>query len=111
MKTITLLTTLIMMTFFSLSAVAGASHLDQAIQHSEAAAKSADGKAVAKHATEAKKHANAAKNDKDRQIDAKHLDEGIKSLDEAVKEGKDGEANAAKKAAADAIEHFKQAAK
>ncbi|SNX61151.1 Small metal-binding protein [Nitrosomonas ureae] len=111
MKTITLLTTLIMMTFFSLSVLAGESHLDHAIQHAETAAKSADGKAVAKHAMEAKKHANAAKNDKDRQIDTKHLDEGIKSLDEAVKEGKDGEADAAKKAASDAIEHFKQASK
>ncbi|MER2514187.1 MAG: small metal-binding protein SmbP [Nitrosomonas ureae] len=85
--------------------------MDHAIQHAETAAKSADGKTVAKHAMEAKKHANAAKNDKDRQIDANHLGEGIKSLDEAVNEGKDGEADAAKKAASDAIEHFKQAAK
>ncbi len=109
MKTITLFASLIITTFFSLSALAGAGHLDQAIQHAEMAVKSTDGKAVAKHAMEAKKYANAAKNDKDRQIDTNHMDEGIKSLDDAVKEGKDGETDAAKKAASDAIEHFNQA--
>jgi len=108
-KTIILYASILIMALFSFSAVAaGQSHLDQAIQHAEAAATSADGKTVAKHAQEAKTHAKGAKNDK---TDAKHLDEGIKFLDDAIKEGNEGNSDAAKKAATDAVKHLKEAAK
>ncbi|MBA3756976.1 MAG: hypothetical protein H0X02_12460 [Nitrosomonas sp.] len=108
MKTISLYVSILIMALFSFSAIAADSHLDQAIQHAEAAITSPDGKAVAQHAEEAKTHAKAAKNDK---TDGKHMDEGIKCLDDAVKEGKAGNTDAAKKAARDAVNHFKQAAK
>jgi len=107
-KTIFLYACILMMSLLSFSVVAGQSHLDQAIKHSEAAVTSADGKTIAKHAQEAAIHAKAAKNDK---TDAKHLDEGIKRLEDAVKEGNEGNIDAAKKAATDAVNHFKQAAK
>jgi soluble cytochrome b562 len=107
-KTIIIYASILIMALLSFSAVAGQSHLDEAIQHAEAAVASADGKTIAKHAQEAKTHAQAAKNDK---TDAKHLDEGIKCLDGAIKEGNDGNLDAAKKEATDAVKHFKQAAK
>lgn len=107
-KTIIIYASILIMALFSFSAVAGQSHLDEAIQHAEAAVTSADGKALAKHAQEAKTHAKAAKNDK---TDAKHVDEGIKCLDSAIKEGNDGNLDAAKKEATDAVNHFKQAVK
>ncbi|MBL0010914.1 MAG: hypothetical protein IPP22_07835 [Nitrosomonas sp.] len=93
-KTIILYASILIMALFSFGAVAaGQNHLDQAIQHAEAAVTSADGKTVAKHAQEAKTHAKGAKNDK---TDAKHLDEGIKCLDGAIKAGNDGNLDAAK---------------
>ena len=107
-KTIIIYASILIMTLLSFSAIAGQSHLDEAIQHAEAAVASTDGKTVAQHAEEAKTHAKAAKNDK---TDAKHLDEGIKCLDGAIKEGNDGNLDAAKKEATDAVKHFKQAAK
>lgn len=107
-KTIIIYASILIMALLSFGAVAGQSHLDEAIQHAEAAVGSADGKSLAKHAEEAKTHAQAAKNDK---TDAKHLDEGIKCLDGAIKEGSDGNLEAAKKEATDAVKHFKQAIK
>ena len=44
MKTITLFTCILIMALFSFNALAESSHLDQAIEHAESAAKSADGK-------------------------------------------------------------------
>ena len=108
MKTISLYAGILILALFSFGAIAAGSHLDEAIQHAEAAVNSSDGKGVAQHAEESKTHAKAAKNDK---TDAKHVDEGIKCLDDAIKEGKDGNTEAAKKAARDAVNHFKQAAK
>ncbi|WP_394807352.1 small metal-binding protein SmbP [Nitrosomonas sp.] len=107
-KTIIIYVSILIMALFSFSAVAEQSHLDEAIQHAEAAVTSADGKTLAKHAQEAKTHAKAAKNDK---TDAKHVDEGIKCLDSAIKAGNDGNLDVAKKEATDAVNHFKQAAK
>ncbi|MEI2767671.1 MAG: small metal-binding protein SmbP [Nitrosomonas sp.] len=52
-----------------------------------------------------------SKSGTDKIIDRKHLDEGIKRLTDAVKEGEDGNTDAAKKAVRDAVEHFKQASK
>jgi hypothetical protein len=111
MKISTLLTTLLILIFLSFNTLAASSNLEQAIQHAQAAIKSEEAKSVAEHAAEAKKYANASKGDTDKVIDRKHLDEGIKCLSDAVKEGKDGNTDEAKKAAKDAVEHFKQAAK
>lgn len=109
MKTITLYTSILIMAIFSSSALATTSHLDQAIQHAQAAVKSTDGDAVAQHAGMSKKHANAAKGDHDRVINRKHLDQGIDSLNVAISEGKDGNTEAAQQAATEAIQHFKHA--
>lgn len=111
MKTITLFVSILIMSLISFGVLAGSSHLDEAMQHTEAAITSPDGKTVAQHAAEAKTHANAAKNDKQHKVDSKHVDEGIKSLDDAVKEGNGGNTDAAQKAAREALNHFKQAAK
>ena len=109
MKTITLFTSILIMAIFSSSALATLSHLDQAIQHAEAAVKSDEGEAVAKHSRMSKSHANASKGDKDIQIDRKHLDQGIESLNVAISEGNDGNAEAAQEAATEAIQHFRHA--
>lgn len=110
MKILSLLMSFLLIFFASLG-VHASGNLDQAIKHSEAALKSEKVKSVADHAAEAKKYAQAAKNDKDRVIDGKHLDEGIKCLSDAMKDGEKGDADEAKKAVKDAIEHFKQAIK
>ncbi|WP_103967732.1 small metal-binding protein SmbP [Nitrosomonas ureae] len=95
----------------SFSAIAEESHLDQAIKHAEAAVSAADGKAIAKHAGEAKTHANASKSEKTSVKNVgSHLDAGIKSLDEAIKQGNLGATDLAKKAAEQAVTHLKQAA-
>lgn len=109
MKTIMLFTSILIMAIISSSALATSSHLDQAIQHAQAAVKSTDGEAVAQHAGMSKKHAIAAKSDNDRVINREHLDQGIESLDVAVSEGKDENTEAAQQAATDAIQHFKHA--
>ncbi len=108
-KTLLFFTSIMIMILFSLSAMAGESHLVHAIKHAEAAAAAADGKAVAEHAGQAKTHAIDAKNDKTSKSDPKHIDDGIKCLDDAIKESKSGNTDAAKKAATDAVSHFKQA--
>lgn len=110
MKSLSLLVSFLLITFISLNVYAS-DNLNQAIKHSEAALKSDEGKSVANHAAEAKRYAHAAKNDKNRVIEGKHLDEGIKCLGDAMKEGENGNADEAKKAVKDALEHFKQAAK
>ncbi len=109
MKTITLFASILIMAIFSSSALATSSHLDQAIQHAQAAVKSDDAETVAQHARMSKNHANAAKSDNDRATNRTHLDQGIESLNVAVSEGKDGNTEAAQQAATDAIQHFKQA--
>ncbi|MBL8497706.1 hypothetical protein ABF87_10340 [Nitrosomonas sp. JL21] len=110
MKALSFFVSFLLISLMSLN-VHAASNLDQAIQHSEAALKSEKGTSVAEHAAEAKKYAQAAKNDKDKVIEGKHLDEGIKCLSDAMKEGEKNNADEAKKAVKDAIEHFKQASK
>lgn len=92
--------------FSSFGVNAGDSHLKEAIEHTEAAAKASDAKSVAQHAEEAKTHANAARVGSP---DDKHLQEGLKCLDDATREARDGKAEEAKKAAKDALEHFRQA--
>lgn len=109
MKTITLFASILIMAIFSSSALATSSHLDQAIEHAQAAVKSTDGDAVAQHARTSKNHANAAKSDRDRIINREHLDQGVDSLNVAISEGKEGNTEAAREAATDAIKHFKHA--
>jgi soluble cytochrome b562 len=111
MKTITLFTSILIMALFSFSTLAGTSHFDEAVQHAKAAEKADDGETIAEHASMSRKYANASKSETDRQINRTHLDAAIKSLDEAIEEGNEGDADAAKKAASDAIEHFNQATK
>lgn len=102
---------LLVFSLISLDVLAGSGHLDEAIKHSEQAASASDAKGVAQHAKEAKMHAQSAKDDKERKVDNKHVDEGISCLDTAVKEGDSGNADAAKKSAREALDHFKAAAK
>lgn len=110
MKTITLYTSFLIIFFFSLSAFAAGNHLNEAIQHAEVAAKATEGKTISQHAEEAKTHANAAKAEKTQAATNPHLDAGIRSLDEAIKEGNLGAADSARKAAEQAVAHLKQAA-
>ena len=109
MKTITLFTSILIMALFSFSALAQSGHFDEAVQHAEAAVKSDDAASIANHASMSKKYANASKSETDRQINRTHLDEAINSLDGAIEEGNDGDADAAKQAAEDAVKHFNQA--
>ena len=92
--------------FSSFSVNAGNSHLEEAIQHTEAATEADGAKSIAQHAEEAKTHANAARAEKS---DDKHLQEGLKCLDDATREARDGKTEEARKAVTDALEHFKQA--
>lgn len=111
-KTITFYTSiLIIMILFSFSAFAAETHLNEAIQHAEAAVQAPDGKTIAQHAMEAKTHADAAKTERSQAATGdSHLDAGIRSLDEAIKEGNLGAADLARKAAEQALAHLKQAA-
>lgn len=112
MNEITLLTlvSFLSLSFISFSVLAGTgSYMDEAMKHTEAAMSSTDKKAIVQHATEAITHANAAKNDQQHNVDANYIDEGLRSLDEAVKEGNNGEVEAAQEAARKAYEHFKRA--
>lgn len=97
------------LTFSSFSISAGSdSHLKEAIQHTEAAAQASDAKAVAQHAEEAKRHANAAKTEKPGN---QHIQAGLKSLDDTTRQAHDDKTDEAKKAAEDALKHFKEVEK
>ena len=109
MKTITLFASILIMFLSSLSVHAGDNELIDAIQHTQKAVTAEDGEDVVKHAEMAKGHANAAKNDKYMKVENKQMDDGIKSLNDAIKEGKGGKLEAARKAARDALKHFTQA--
>ncbi len=110
MKTLTVSIGFLIILFISVNSFATGNHLTEAIQHAEAAAKSADGKTIAQHAEQAKTHANAAKKEKTPATTSNsHLDAGISNLDEAIKEGNLGAADSAKKAAGQAVIHLKQA--
>ncbi|WP_242447123.1 small metal-binding protein SmbP [Nitrosomonas supralitoralis] len=85
MKNTKLITSILIMILFSFGVFAETNNLDQAVQHAEVAAKSANLKAIANYSEEAKKYSNAAKNNTDHQIDSKHLDKGIDSLNNAIK--------------------------
>ncbi|QSA97744.1 small metal-binding protein SmbP [Methylococcus sp. EFPC2] len=90
----------IALTLATFCAYAAENHVAEALKHAEAAAKATDEKAIAEHAETASSHAK---------ISDEHLDAGIKSLEYAVKHGKLGEVDAAKKSAGEAVEHLKAA--
>ena len=90
----------IVLAFYSFFAYAGESHIDQAIEHAEAATKATGGKAMAEHAETAKTHAKTAD---------EHLDAGIKSLEDAIESGNLRHDDLAKKHAEEAITHLKAA--
>jgi hypothetical protein len=111
MKVISFTGILIIMALLSFSTLAAENHLNQAIQHAEAAVQSTDAKTIAEHAEEAKTHAEAAKAEKTLTAGiSSHLDAGIRSLNEAIKEGKLGAIDAARKSVEQAVAHLKQAA-
>ena len=74
--------------------------MTEALKHAELATKAADGNAVAEHATAAKAHAAIAN---------EHLTAAIKSLDQVVDHGKQGNTDLAKKSAEEADTHLKAA--
>ncbi len=84
----------------SLGAYAAEDHVEQAQKHAKAAAKASDAKEIAQHAEQARIHAKTAD---------EHLDAGITSLDNAISQGKQGNADMAKKAAEEAVTHLKAA--
>jgi hypothetical protein len=101
---------ILMMILFSLNGRANDSHLEQAVQHTEAAAKATMPKSIVEHAEAAKAHAEAAKNEKNHLIPGgAHLDAGIRSLNKVIENGELGAADSARKAAEEALNHFKQA--
>jgi exonuclease VII small subunit len=92
----------IVLTLASLGAYAAEteSHMAQALKHTEAATKAADGKAMAEHAEAANTHVKKS---------VEHLNAGSTSLDQAVEHGKQGHTDLAKKAAEEAEKHLKAA--
>ena len=95
----------------SFSAFAKIDPLIEAILHTYSAVRAPDGISVAQHAAVAIIHANATKNDKDQIVDRRLLEDGIKSLDDAVKEGTSGNTDAAREAANDALIYITHSAK
>ncbi len=109
MKTITLFASLLIMILFSFGVQAGDNELIDAIQHTQRVVTAKDGEEVVKYAEMAKGHANAAKNDKYMKVENKQMDDGIKFLNDAIKEDKSNNLEAARIAARDALKHFTQA--
>lgn len=94
------------MCFLSISAFAANHQLAHAIEHIESAMEATNGYVIAEHASMAKIYVDALKDKKSKEgsePDHKHLEESIKYLDDAVKKGKDGNPEAAKQAAQDAL--------
>ncbi|MBS0424349.1 MAG: hypothetical protein JSR71_07990 [Proteobacteria bacterium] len=89
--------------FSSYSTFAGFDDLSEAILHTYSASKSENGKVVAKHAEIARIHASATRNDNDRRVNHDLLNEGIRYLNLAAQEGKNGNTDAAKQAINNAL--------
>ena len=97
---------------FSVSAFVAGNHLEEAIQHADTAVRAPNGKTIAEHAEIAKTHAMAVKTGKTLSSpDNEHLQAGIMSLHQAIKKGKLGAEDSARKAASDALAHFKEISK
>lgn len=108
MKIIRWCTNIVMLSFFSLGALAASNHLEQAIQHTEAAISAVNGPIIAENAGIAIIHAKAAKKNADQEADIKKLDDGIKFLEDAVKQGNESNSEAAKKSAMNALDQLIQ---
>ena len=76
------------------------SHMAEALKHAEASATAVDAKAIAEHADAAAKHAKIAD---------EHLDAALKSMEKAMEQGKMGQTEMARKAAAESVTHMKAA--
>ncbi|PTQ78891.1 small metal-binding protein [Nitrosomonas oligotropha] len=109
MKTVTLAICSLILVFTSFNAFssystfAGFDHLSEAILHTYSASRSSNGKTVTKLAEVARIHASATRSDSYRRIDHIFLNEGIRYLNLAVKEGKNGNTDAAKQAVNNAL--------
>ena len=88
------------LTFASIGAYAGESHMAEALKHAEAVTKADDSKSIVEHAEAAKTHAKTAD---------EHLDAGITSLNDAIDHGKLKHTDLAKKSAEEAVIHLKAA--
>lgn len=86
-------------------------HFTAAILETYSAINASDETAIVKHAEQAKKHALAAKNDVSQDIDNQLLDRGIKSLIIVVVEVSNGNIEAAKEAAHNALVYITQSAR
>lgn len=103
MKLAGLLSSAVFLAIASFGVYAGESHIAEAIKHTEASAKAADGKAVisiVEHAEAALGHAKTAN---------EHLTAGITSLNDAIDHGKLKHADLAKKSTEEAVIHLKAA--
>lgn len=89
----------------------GLDHFTEAILETYSAINASDVNAIVKHAEQAKKHAVAAKYDVSQEIDNQLLDRGIKSLIIVVLEVSNGNIEAAKEAAHNALVFITQSAK
>ena len=88
-------------------ALAGNTHVAEAISHAEAAVdhgQQGHPDALVEHAEEALTHAKAAQGE----VNNPHLDEGVNELMEAIKHGKLGHADVGTKHAKSAVMHMKE---
>lgn len=103
-----MLWSIVALTLLTANAVAGTrSHLEQAMQYSEAALYARDGKTLMEKAEEAKQQATLASRER---AGGKHMEQGLQCLDNAINEAKAGNVEAARTASKDALDHFTQAA-
>lgn len=106
-----MLWSIVALTLLTANAVAGTrSHLEQAMQYSEAALYARDGKTLVEKAEEAKQQATLASQQRER-TEGKHMEQGVQCLDNAIKEARSGNVEAARTASKDALDHFTRAAR
>lgn len=102
-----LLWSLVALTLLTANAVAGTrSHIEQAMQYSEAALYARDAKTLIEKAEEAKQQASLASGEK---VRGRHREQGLQCLDNALKEARAGNVEAWRTASKDALDHFTRA--
>lgn len=106
-KTFMTLINLLALCVISFNVLAGSSHLDEVIKHTEQAISAPGGISLAQHAAEAKQHAKAVKEDE--ADPTKHINQGIRRLEDAIGEGNNGNYDVARQEAIKALEHFRAA--
>mgnify|MGYP003478381622 CR=1 FL=1 len=84
------------------------SHLEQAMHYCQAALYARDGKTLIEKAEDAKQQAALVSREK---ADGKHMEQGLQCLDNAIKEARAGNVEAARTASKDALDHFTRAAR